>query len=255
MKDIISKQLENDVVVLRCLVVDDEPMAREGMADLISKVNFLDLSATCASAIEAKQILDQSSIDLIFLDVNMPYLSGLDFLESLESAPLVILTTAYPQYALDGYRFQVVDYLLKPISFKRFYQAVVNAQQTFRMHELAKKEGKEKKQSILFVKQGDSYQKIVWEEILYIEGMQNYVKMHFYTETKIVLQTISSLEDMLPKEFFFRIHKSFLVNVTKIESINGGRIYIGKHDLPISRHRKNDLLNTVVFKNLLNRKV
>lgn len=253
MMEVITQQSDN-LMFLRCLVVDDEPMAREGMIDLISKAEFLQLSGVCASAMEAMQFINNHPIDLIFLDINMPYLSGLDFLESLDNAPLVILTTAYPQYAMDGYRFQIVDYLLKPIGFKRFYQAVINAQQTFRLHELAKREGSEKKQSYLFIKQGDAYQKIVWEDILFIEGMQNYVKIHFLQEAKIVLQTITSLEEMLPKDCFFRIHKSFLINVNHIDSIEGGRVYIAKNELPISRHRKNDLLNTIVYKNLLNRK-
>lgn len=251
MAEIISHQTEN--IPLKCLVVDDEPMAREGMADLISKVEFLNLTGTCASAMEAKEFIDRNQVDLLFLDINMPYLSGLEFLESLDNAPLTVLTTAYPQYAMDGYRFQVVDYLLKPIGFKRFYQAAINAQQTYRLHELAQKEGKSKKQSVLYVKQGDAYQRIVWEDILYIEGMQNYVKIHFQGETKIILQTITSLEGMLSKDDFFRVHKSYLVNINHIDSIEGGRIYIGKHELPISRHRKNDLLNTVVFKSLLNK--
>lgn len=251
MAEIISQQTNS--IPLKCLVVDDEPMAREGMADLISKVGFLNLVGTCASAMEAREFIDRNPVDLLFLDINMPYLSGLEFLESLDNAPLTVLTTAYPQYAMDGYRFQVVDYLLKPIGFKRFYQAAINAQQTYRLYELARKEGQSKKQSVLYVKQGDAYQRIVWEDILYIEGMQNYVKIHFPGETKIILQTITSLEEMLPKEDFFRIHKSYLVNVNHIDSIEGGRIFIGKNELPISRHRKNELLNTVVFQNLLSK--
>lgn len=251
MAEIISQN--TGCVPLKCLVVDDEPMAREGMADLISKVEFLNLEGTCASAMEAKEFIDRNQVDLLFLDINMPYLTGLEFLESLDNAPLTILTTAYQQYAMDGYRFQVVDYLLKPIGFKRFYQAAINAQQTFRLHELAKKEGKTRKQSVLYVKQGDAYQRIVWDDILYIEGMQNYVKIHFPAETKVILQTITSLEEMLPKDEFFRIHKSYLVNVNRIDSIEGGRVFIGKTELPISRHRKNELLNTVVFQNLLSK--
>jgi Response regulator of the LytR/AlgR family len=251
MAEILSQQT-NDIP-LKCLVVDDEPMAREGMADLISKVEFLNLTGTCASAMEAKTFMDKTSVDVLFLDINMPYLSGLDFLESLDNAPLTILTTAYPQYALEGYRFQVVDYLLKPIGFKRFYQAALNAQQLFQMHELAKKEGTSKNQSVLYVKQGDAYQRIIWEDILYIEGMQNYVKIHFPEETKIILQTLTSLEEMLPKDDFFRVHKSYLVNVNHIGSIEGGRVFMGKCELPLSRHRKSDLLNTVVYKSLLNK--
>lgn len=239
--------------MLKCLVVDDEPMAREGMADLISKVDFLDLAGSCASAMKAREFIDRTPVDLIFLDINMPYLSGLDFLESLEDAPLIVLTTTYPQYAVDGYRFQVVDYLLKPIGFKRFYQAAINARHIFRLHELANKGRRGKVRPALYIKQGDAYQRIVWEDILYVEGMQNYVKLHFSGETKVVLQTIASLEEMLPAGEFFRIHKSFLVNVNHIDSIEGGRVFIGRKELPISRYRRNSLLNTVVFQNLLSR--
>ncbi len=247
MAEIIEKQ--TDRVSLSCLVVDDEPNAREGMVDFIDKVDFLHLVGTCPSALEAMEFFKSNPVDLIFLDINMPYLSGLDFLESLNDSPLIILTTAYPQYALDGYRFQVVDYLLKPFTFQRFYQAVLNAQGTFKLQLL--QDSKEKRQSILYVKQGDSYQKIVWEDILYIEGMQNYAKLHFRGEKKIILQTLTSLEELLPKDNFFRIHKSYLINIRHIDSVSGGRVFIGKIELPLSRHRKTELLNTVIMKNFI----
>ena len=245
--------MEESVKHLRCLVVDDEPTAREGIVDLINNVDFLDVAGTCSSAMEAATFLQKGDIDLLFLDINMPHLSGLDLLESLEHPPLTILTTAYSEYALEGFRLQVADYLLKPISFKRFYQAVLKAQETFNSREMAKNTGGENKNAFLYVRQGDGFQKIVWEDILYIEGLENYVKMQFKDKQLVVHQTMTSLEESLPKEAFFRVHKSYLVNVNHIDSINGVRVIIGSYELPISRHRKDELLNTIVYKNLISK--
>ena len=238
---------------LRCLVVDDEPTAREGIVDLIDNVDFLNVAGTCSSAMEAATVLQKGDIDLLFLDINMPHLSGLDLLESLEDPPLTILTTAYSEYALEGYRLQVVDYLLKPISFKRFYQAVLKAQDTFNTRELAQNTSIENKNAFLYVRQSDGFQKIDWKDILYVEGLENYVKMHFKDKQLIVHQTMNSIEESLPKDAFFRVHKSYLVNVNHIDSINGTRVFIDSHELPISRHRKDELLNTVVYKNLISK--
>jgi DNA-binding LytR/AlgR family response regulator len=238
---------------LCCLVVDDEPIAREGMVDLINNVDFLGVAGTCASAMEAITFLQANPADLLFLDVNMPYLSGLDMLETLDKPPLTILTTAYSEYALEGFRLQVVDYLLKPITFKRFYQAALKAQQTFQERELVQNTTKENQSPFLYIKQNDGFQKIIWNDILYVESMENYVKIIFAGKQLIAHQTMTSIEEMLPKDAFFRIHKSFLVNIYHIDSINGGRIFVGNHELPLSRHRKDELLQSVVYKNLIGR--
>lgn len=241
------------VKILRCLVVDDEPIAREGMVDLIGKVDFLSASGTCASAMEAVSFLQVNSVDLLFLDVNMPYLTGLEMLEMIEKPPLTILTTAYSEYALEGFRLQVVDYLLKPILFRRFYQAVLKVQQTFLEREALQNGGvsAEDQSPFLYVKQSDSFRKIAWSDILWVEGMENYVKIVLTDNQLLVHQTMTSIEEMLPKDAFFRIHKSFLVNIRHIDSINGSRIFVGKHELPLSRHRKDDLMQSVVYKNLI----
>jgi DNA-binding LytR/AlgR family response regulator len=238
---------------LHCLVVDDEPIAREGMVDLINNVDFLRAAGTCASAMEAISFLQANPADLLFLDVNMPYLSGLDLLETLEKPPLTILTTAYSEYALEGFRLQVVDYLLKPVTFKRFYQAVLKAQQTFQERESMQNTVKENQSSFLYVKQNDGFQKIIRNDILYVESMENYVKIIFTNRQLIAHQTMASLEEVLPKDTFFRIHKSFLVNICHIDSISGGRIFVGNHELPLSRYRKEELLQSVVYKNLIGR--
>jgi len=204
------------------------------------------------SAIDAIEVLKKQEIDLMFLDINMPRLSGLELLETMPSPPLTILTTAYSEYALDGFRLNVVDYLLKPYTFQRFYQATQKAIDLYKSR-LVLNDKADDKSFDMYIRQGDSFQRINWEDILYAESMQNYVKLHFNTTVFIIHQTMSSLVDMLPKEDFFRIHNSYLVNINHIDRINGGRLYIKENELPISKHRKEEFMNIVVYKKLISK--
>lgn len=238
MADIITKKVETRP--LRCLIVDDELIAVKDIISNIEKLNFLTVEDTYSSAIEAADILKKGKIDLMFLDINMPNLSELDFLESLDKTPLTILSTAYSEYALDGYSLNVIDYLLKPIAFQRFFQAAQKAQEIFQTQILL--QNMEESNPNMFIRQGDSFQKINWEDILYIEGMQNYLKLHLKdNKTRIIHQTMISLEELLPKDSFYRIHKSYLVNIYKIDSVSGGRLFINGEELPISKPRKEEL--------------
>ncbi|MDR0195338.1 MAG: LytTR family DNA-binding domain-containing protein [Myroides sp.] len=235
---------------LKCLVIDDEPLARRAIIEYINKVDFLQASESCASALEAQELIENNTYDLMFLDINMPYLTGIDFLESIKQPPLVIFTTAYSEYALEGYRLQVVDYLLKPIAFNRFYQAAIKAKELFTLRNSARLEVAD---NSVFVKHEDSYVKIEWSDIVYIEAMQNYIKLHLKDRCLIIHQTMVAIEELLPKDQFYRIHKSYLINITHIDSITGNRVQIKKVELPISRMRKESLLNEIVFKNLLSK--
>lgn len=237
--------------VLKCLVVDDESFAIEGIVNHIKKLNFLEVVETCSSAIEAREVLRQKEVDLMFLDINMPDLSGLEFLESLEQPPLTIFTTAYSEYALEGFRLNVVDYLLKPIGFQRFFQAVEKALATFQTRLSTTKE--DGQSSDMYIRQGDSFIKIMWDEILFVESMQNYLKLHFDGKSFVIHQTMASLEELLPKDAFFRIHKSYLVNVSHIDLISGGRVFVKGKELPLSKHRKDELLNNVVLNKLISK--
>lgn len=250
MNDLGSKQKEEHPI--RCLVVDDESVAIKGIVNYIHKIDFLEVTDTCTSALRAATILKNKQIDLLFLDINMPLLSGLDFLESLDHAPLTIITTAYSEYALEGFRLNVVDYLLKPISFQRFFQAVSKAQRIFKSTLLLKQE-QESNVSDLYVRQGDAFRKIARENILYIEGMQNYLKLHLRDEVLVIHQTMISIEEILPKDKFFRIHRSYLVNLSHIDAITGGRIIINGNELPISATRKEEFLKNVVYKKLISK--
>lgn len=237
---------------LKCLIVDDELIATKIIANYAGKLDFLQVEAVCSSSVEAAGMLQNKEIDLMFLDINMPRLSGIEFLESLDKAPLTILTTAYSEYALEGFRLHVVDYLLKPFSFQRFFRAVQKANDLFRSRLLLQK-NEEEKTTDIYIRQGDAFLRINWDEILFVEAMQNYLKLHLGGKVFVIRQTMASLEEMLPKDVFFRIHKSFLVNIARIDAVSGGRLFISGIELPISKLRKEELMNTVVFKKLVSK--
>lgn len=246
----MTNQAPINTLVLKCLVVDDESFAIEGIINHIKKLNFLVVADTCSSAIEAREILRQKDIDLMFLDINMPDLTGLELLESLDKPPLTIVTTAYSEYALDGFRLNVVDYLLKPIGFQRFFQAAEKALETFQSRISGQNNDTP---SEMYIRQGDSFIKIVWEDILYVESMQNYLKLFFDDKSFTIHQTMTSLEELLPKDAFFRIHKSYLVNISHIDLISGGRIFVKGKELPLSKHRREELFNNVILKKLISK--
>ncbi len=160
---------------------------------------------------------------------------------------MTIITTAYSEYALDGYRLNVVDYLLKPFDFQRFFQAVTKARDSFESHNV------EKIPESLYIRQGDSFFRIEWKDILFVEAMQNYLKLHIKDRILVIHQTMASLEERLPKDAFFRIHRSYLVNISSIQSIMGNCLFIDGKSLPISQRKKDDLMNTVVYKNLISK--
>ncbi len=169
-----------------------------------------------------------------------------------DKAPLTIFTTAYSEYALEGFRLNVVDYLLKPFSFQRFFQATQKAKELFESRLLIKKNEADKMED-MYIRQGDSFQRIHWDNILFVEAMQNYLKLHFREKTFVIHQTMGSLEEMLPKDQFYRVHNSFLINTNYIESISGGRLFINSHEIPIARHRKEAFLKAIVYKNLISK--
>ncbi len=250
MGEIVAKQTSSPL--LRCLIVDDEPIAIKGVVNFINQLDFLEVADTCTSAMKATEILKAKDIDLMFLDINMPMLSGLEFLQSLDKSPLTILTTAYSEHALEGFRLNVVDYLMKPLEFQRFFQAANKALSIFQSR-LILQNSKEGADSDMYIRQGDTFQRIICEDILFVEGMQNYLKLHFKEKAFIIHQTMISLEEMLPKDSFFRIHQSYLINTHKIDAISGGRVFIDGKQLPISRHRKEALLKAVVYIKLISK--
>lgn len=217
-----------------CIIVDDEPLAREGLERLVLEAGFLDLVALCSNAMEANRILSTEKIDLMFLDIQMPRLRGTDFLRSLEVKPKVIITSAYADFALEGFELNVLDYLLKPITPDRFLKAVNRAR------EVLSQEG-----SYFFVRAGKGFEKITFDELLFIEAAQNYCALHTTRGKFLTLSTIHALEEQLPGDQFLRIQKSFIVSISKIQSVNTLEVSIGQHTIPVSKNYREALLDLV----------
>ena len=239
----------NDKKII-CLAVDDEPPALEVLKKFINSVHSLQLAGTCSDAVEAINFLQTKPVDLIFLDIKMPELLGTDFIRSLKNPPKVIFTTAYRKYAIEGFELDAVDYLLKPISFDRFLRAVNKVMHTslndMRGDDKSQNKKEEAPEYISF-RSDRRMIKVALNDILYIESIKDYIKIFTVSNTIVTKQSISSVEEMLPKEMFIRIHRSYIVAVNKIESYNHELVWIARHELPISRmyrHEVSRFLNT-----------
>ncbi|MFZ6012001.1 MAG: LytR/AlgR family response regulator transcription factor [Bacteroidota bacterium] len=230
---------------IRTIVVEDEPLAREGLVAYIRDVDFLEVVKVCEDALEANQVLAKENVDLMFLDIQMPKITGIDFLKSLKNPPMVIMTTAYPNFALQGYELDVLDYLVKPFPFDRFLKAANKAYEFFKLKKQAP-ESNAPKEDYFFVKCDYRYEKIHFSDILYVEGMENYVVIHTASQKFVTLLRLKTVEETLPASFFIRIHKSFIVSVKAISSIDGNEVIIGDKRLPLSREKKGEILERVI---------
>ena len=239
-------------MTLNCLIIDDEPVARKGMEEYIKEVEFLHFVAKCENPMKATPYLEEGAVDLIFLDIRMPKLSGIEFLATLLDPPMVIITTAYSEYALEGYSLNVMDYLVKPISFGRFLKAANKALDFYSLRHKAESQ-KETAPDYFFIKCDNKYEKVHYEEVLYIEALQNYVIIRTAEKKLITYMTISGLEAQLPKEKFIRVHKSYVVSLSKIKAVEGNEIVINTIKIPISRNLKEEVMNRILGDNLLSR--
>src|SRR4051794_21470640 len=227
-----------------CIVVDDEPLAQKGLEEYIKEVPFLELTAVCDNAMQAYPLLHKGQADLLLLDIEMPELSGIDFLRSLHQPPAVIFTTAYPEYALQGYELDVIDYLVKPISFSRFLRAVTKAKDF-----LAEKNNRSAaigdQKDFFFLKVNHQIERIYYSDILFIEALQNYVAIYLADRKIVSYMTISTMEKQLPTSLFMRIHKSYIVALNKIGKIDKNKVIIHDQQLPVSRTIKEKLMQAV----------
>jgi DNA-binding LytR/AlgR family response regulator len=226
------------------MIVDDEPLVRDLLEDNISQLSYLYLVKSCKNALEAWDVIQQESIDLIFLDVQMPRLSGLQFLQSLDKPPLVILVTAYNEYALEGFNLQVVDYLLKPFSFERFIKACGRANELF---QLKNKPADTEEYPDFFVNVEYTLVKIIIADINYIEGLKDYIKIHLSTNERPILtrMSIKAIEEKLPPSQFIRTHKSFLVAAKKITTVKRDFVCIGSQEIPVSASYKEKIAHLI----------
>lgn len=231
-------------LTIRCIITDDEPLARKGLQGYIDKISFLDLVGVCEDAIQLNTVLKQQQVELLFLDIEMPYVTGIDFLKNITNPPKVIFTTAYERYAIQGYELDILDYLLKPISPDRFLKAVNKAYDYFQSKQ-------NNTQPYFFVKTDNKLEKILFDEILFIEAMENYVAIYTADKKIITHSTLKAVQEKLPANQFIQPHKSYLVNVDRIGAIEGNILHILKYEVPVSKYQREEVLEKIINNKLL----
>jgi DNA-binding LytR/AlgR family response regulator len=239
---------------INCIVIDDEPLARKGIKEYINDVAFLNFIGEYDSPHKASAILNTKDIQLLFLDIQMPKINGLDFLKAMQHTPPVIFTTAYPQFALDGFDLNALDYLVKPISFERFLKAANKAKEYYEVRQQNNiTEVKGSSAAHFFIKVDGKLVKILFEEVLFVEALQNYVAVHTPNKKYITYLTLHAIAEYLPADNFIKTHKSFIVAANKVESIDGNLLHIGDHQVPVSRSIKEEVLAKLLGKQFIKR--
>ncbi|MFC5044740.1 LytR/AlgR family response regulator transcription factor [Aquimarina hainanensis] len=228
--------------LISCIIVDDEPTAREIIQSHLSKIDRIEVLMSCANALEAFNYLSQHQVDLIFLDINMPEISGISFARSIHKNCKIIFTTAYREYAIDGFDLHAVDYLLKPISFERLLQAVNNYFDVYHTN-ISDTSDKNKTHDFIFVRSDRRMKKVTFSDILYIESYSDYLKIHCIDIVITTRETISNIESRLPKQDFLRIHRSYIIAISKITSYSNEEVVIARKSIPISRNYKQEVLS------------
>ena len=241
------------MIKYKTLIVDDEKPARELLKLHTSKISELELVGICSNAIQAKKFLAENAVDILLLDIQMDELTGLDLLRMLKEQPITILTTAYSEFALESYELDVVDYLIKPISFKRFFKSITKAMELAQAKAmLSNSIPTTDTTSVdhIFVKIENQLVKIAYKDLLYLESYGEYVKLHTAEKMNITLKTLSSFDEILPKDLFYRLHRSYIVNLNKIEVIEDGSVKIGEKWIPISRKLKEEFMALKIIRTL-----
>lgn len=228
---------------IKTLIIDDEPLARKGLKEYVQDTGFLELAGEFDSALQATELIQQGKVQLLLLDIQMPRITGLDYFKSLPQAPPVIFTTAYPQYALEGFEVNALDYLVKPFTFERFLKA---AQKAREFYELRESNRQEAGSDFFFIKSDNRLVKILFAEVLYAEALQNYVTIHTLSRKYMTYLTFKAVEEYLPAEQFLKVHKSYIVSVAMISSIEGNDIRIGQQHIPISRNNKEEVMDKLL---------
>ena len=239
---------------INCIVIDDEPLARKGIKEYIGEVDFLNFIGEFESPLKATSLLNTPGVHLIFLDIQMPKITGLDFFKTLNNPAPVIFTTAYPQFALDGFDLNALDYLVKPISLERFLKAVLKAKEFYYLRLKNQNEGgKENYTDHVFIKVDGKLVKILFENILFVEALQNYVAVHTKDKKYVSYLTLQSIAEFLPADIFIKTHKSFIVAINKVESIDGNNVQIANHLIPVSRVLKEEVMDKLLGKDFIKR--
>jgi two-component system LytT family response regulator len=228
------------MAAITCIITDDEPFARKGLQGYVEKTSFLDLKAQCEDAMELSEVLKRQPVDLLFLDIQMPHLTGVEFLKSLQNPPKVIFTTAFKEYATDGFDLDVLDYLLKPISFERFMKAAFKAKDYFDQKVSGTDVG------YIFVKSEGKLEKVAFDEVLFIQGMENYVVIQLAGKKIITHSTLKAFGERLPARKFLQTHKSYFVAYDKVSAIDGNTLNVGQHQVPVSRQLREQVMQLLI---------
>jgi DNA-binding LytR/AlgR family response regulator len=239
---------------MKCLIVDDEPLARQLIESYIQRVEALSLVKSCSNAIEAFAIIQQRPVDLVFLDIQMPQITGIDLLRTLKQRPRVILTTAYREYAVDAYDLDVTDYLLKPILFERFLRSISKIYQLKQPDEVLEQDGRKIQsydEAYMYLKEDREMIKVFLKDILYIESLRDYVRVKTPGKQIVTYQKISYLEQKLPESKFIRVHRSFIIALDKVSSFSNTNVKLNTFDIPIGRNYKNQALSALNKSNAL----
>lgn len=233
--------------MINCVIIDDEPLARENIANYVENVAFLKLVGQGSNPLELNELLKNTKVDLIFLDIQMPVINGIDFLKITPNLPKVILTTAYPSYALEGFDLDVLDYLLKPITFNRFLKAVNKASEFLQLEQVNDRPTESNEEnSYFFIKCDHKYEKIYIEDVLYVQALQNYVTICTEEKKYVSLLPLKNVEQNLMDRNFIRVHKSYIVNINKINNLESHELTIGTSVIPISRNYRKEVKDRIL---------
>lgn len=233
---------------INCIIIDDEPLSRKGLKEYIADIDFLTLLGEYDNPLAATEIISSGNVELMFLDIQMPKITGIDYFKTLVNPPAVVFTTAFPQYAVDGFELNALDYLLKPISFDRFLKAAVKAKEfcEVRQKNSAENIAPGTPSTYFFIKTDNKLVKILLEDILYVEALQNYVSIQTSNKKYISYLTFKSVEEYLPASRFIKVHKSYIIAAEKLDSIEGNDIRIGQYHIPISRNLKEEVMQQLL---------
>jgi len=234
-------------MTIKCIVTDDEPFARKGLQGYIEKIDFLELAGICENALQLNDLIKHNAVDLLFLDIEMPYITGIDFLKNLSNPPKIIFTTAYEKYAVQGFDMDILDYLLKPISFQRFLKAANKAYDCFQVQPVSEND------DYIFVKAENKFEKIYYSDILFVEAMENYICIQTKDRKIITHLTLISVKEKLPANQFIQPHKSFIVSIDHVKSIEGNILHLDTFRIPISKYQKEEVMERIVNSRLLKR--
>jgi len=244
---------------LKIIIADDEPFARQGLKEYLSDIEFTELAGEAENAMQVLELLKTHEVDLLISDIQMPLINGVEMVRQLRNPPLIIFTTAYSEYALQGYELDIVDYLLKPVGFDKFYKALCKARDIKELKAAANistriQEDIHTGGGYCFIKCESKYEKVNFGDILFVEALHNYVALHTTHGKLVAYLTLQNVESALPQEQFIKTHKSFLVNKEKINSLASDVIVIGKHEIPLSRSFKEEVMKKIIMDTLIKRK-